>query len=322
MQSVSIIIPAWNEAESLKPTLDALTQIEYDRSQVEVIVVGGGDDNTYEIAKGLLESAKTFSRYIVVFQGNKGTKNSAVQQGMAEARSDIIVLLDADTIVSRQWLKRLTEPIKEGSCDLTIANSEPVKKNWVSDYYMIIKTYYVDRITTYPGHSLAFKASIVKGRTKEFFDENVWMGDDYVFEKKVAEEGRKILFVKNADVKTHFPWSLTYFWKIESQWLTASIHMNGLRYGTLLRNVIFIGSLVCLFPFWKPSFMLALLFNAFYIGRRVHMFRGASRQYETRPSRLVGFVMLSYIHHILVFISHVRFFLGRWKDPYYQGQRC
>jgi cellulose synthase/poly-beta-1,6-N-acetylglucosamine synthase-like glycosyltransferase len=321
MQSVSIIVPAWNEARTLKSTLDALTHVEYDWNQVEVIIVAGGDDNTYEIARKLSTLAERFSRYIVILQGNKGTKNAAIQQGMEVARNDIIVLLDADTIVSEYWLKELTHPIEVGKCDLAIANSEPVRKNWVSDYYMIIKTYFMDSITTYSGHSMAFKADMVKGKVGHFFAENVWMGDDYLFEKRVLEEGKEMEFVKSATVTTHFPWSLRHFLRIELQWLGACIHLDGPSYNILLRSLIFIGSIIFLIPFYRLPFVLALLFHLLYVSRRAHIFFVSSRQYDTRPRRIVGFVVLSYIRHMLVLISHVRYFLGLWKDPYYQGQR-
>ena len=56
MTSVSIIIPAWNEAKTISATLEALLGIEYDKKCCEVIVVSGGNDNTYELARKLSRS--------------------------------------------------------------------------------------------------------------------------------------------------------------------------------------------------------------------------------------------------------------------------
>jgi cellulose synthase/poly-beta-1,6-N-acetylglucosamine synthase-like glycosyltransferase len=319
--SVSIIIPAWNESKTLKATLEALLGIDYDKTRCEIIVIAGGDDNTYEIAQRLSTVIQGFSRYVVVPQSRQKTKNAAIQLGIEEARNDVIILLDADTIVSKDWLKNMVEPIKEGSCDLTIANSEPVKQNWISDYYMVIKTYFFDNIVTYPGHSVGFKADIVEDQIDYFFDDNVWMGDDYVFEKRVLEQGRKTMFIKNAKVKTHFPCSLKYLLEIEFRWMTAFIDMNGVNYRTLTRNVAVIGALVCAVPFSKMLSIFSLLFNALYIAKRVHMFLVASRQYDTKFRRIFGFVVLSYVHHIILFVSHIRCFLGLHRDTYYQGQR-
>lgn len=321
MTPVSIIIPAWNEAKTLNATLQALSDVDYDKMKCEVIVVAGGEDYTYEKAQELSRTMQAFSRYIVILQRRQRTKNAAIQQGIKEVTNDIIVLLDADTIVSQQWLKNMVNPIERGNCDLTIANSEPVRKNWISDYYMIIKMYFLDSITTYPGHSMAFKAGIIENHIEYFFDEKTWMGDDYLFEKRVSEQGRKVMFIRDANVKTHFPCSLKYYLQIESRWLTAFINMNGVDYKTLTYNTIVIGAIMSLIPLSRILFMLSFLFNTFYIAKRAYMFLLVSRQYQTRTRRILGFLMLSYTHHIISFLSHIRYFLGLWKDTYYQGQR-
>jgi cellulose synthase/poly-beta-1,6-N-acetylglucosamine synthase-like glycosyltransferase len=321
MISVSIIIPAWNEARVLTTTIQALLDVEYDRRMAEIIVVAGGDDNTYDIAITLSAIMKIFGRYVVISQGKGRTKNAAIQQGVEEAQNEVIVLLDADTVVTKRWLKNMMDPIAKGICELTIANSEPLRRNWISDYYMVIKTYFLDNISTYPGHSIAFRADILKNRVNYFFDANIWMGDDYVFEKRVNAAGKKTMFVKDARVKTRFPCSLKYFLEIELRWWTAFISMNGVNYRTLTFNTIVIGAVICLLPFSWGLFKLSVLFNALYVSKRAYMFFVASRQYKTRNRRVFGFVLLSYIHHIISLLAHVRVFLGLWKDTYYQGQR-
>lgn len=321
MVSVSIIILAWNEATALKATIDALLCIDYEKKRCEVIVVAGGDDNTHEIAEQLLTTMEAFSRYVVIPQRKRGTKNAAIQQGVKEVHNEVIVLLDADTIVTGRWLTSMVAPIEQGICDLTIANSEPIRRNWISDYYMIIKTYFIDRITTYSGHSIAFRADIIQNEVAHFFDEKIWMGDDYVFLKRVGERGYKTTFLRDANVRTHFPCALKYFLKIESRWLTAYINMTGVNYKTLTCNIIVIGALVCAIPFSGILSMFSLLFNTLYIAKRAHIFLVASREYKTKARRILGFVLLSYVHHIILFVSHMRCFLGLYKDTYYQGQR-
>jgi cellulose synthase/poly-beta-1,6-N-acetylglucosamine synthase-like glycosyltransferase len=318
---VSIVIPAWNEEKTLKATLQALLHIDYDKKQCEVIVVAGGSDNTYEIAQQVSTTMEVFQRYVVLLQRRRGTKNAPIQQGLREVQNEIIVLLDADTIVSKDWLKRMLDPIEEGRCDLTIANSEPVKSNWVSDYYVVIKTYYLDSVTTHPGHSIAFRASIVENRPEYFFDENIWMGDDYVFQKRVLEEGHRTMFVKEASVKTHYPCSLRYFVEIECRWAMASIHVDGANYKSLMYNTIVVGALISLVPFSKTLLMLSSLFNVLYVAKKARMFSVASKQYNTRFRRVFGFILLSYLNHIVSLFSYIWHFLGLRRDTYYQGER-
>jgi cellulose synthase/poly-beta-1,6-N-acetylglucosamine synthase-like glycosyltransferase len=321
MPSVSIIIPAWNEERTLKATLHALLEIDYDKKRCEVIVVAGGSDNTYEIAKSLLQTMEPFSGYIVLHQQPAG-KNAAIQRGIIEAKNAIIVLLDADTIVTNQWLENMVEPIEQGKTDLTIANPEPVRKNWVSDYYMITKTYFLHSITTFSGHSMAFKASIVEERRGYFFDEDIKVGVDYLLAKRFLEQGQRIRFAKDARVITHLPSSLKYFVLCELRWITALINIQGVSYRALASNTVVVAALLFALPLSKTLFMLSALFNTLYIIKRVRMFVIASRHYTTSVRNIFGFLILSYTYHVIGLISHVNYFLGLRRGGHlYQGQR-
>jgi glycosyltransferase involved in cell wall biosynthesis len=321
MTSVSIIIPAWNEVSTLEETLQALVGVDYDKSKCEVIIVAGGHDKTYETALGLSEAVRAFSRYVVILQMPEG-KNAAIQQGLIEARNEIIVLLDADTIVSKAWLKSMLEPIEAGACDLTIANPEPVKKTWVSDYYMLIKTYFLDSITTFSGHSMAFRLSIVRGDANDFFDKRVKVGVDYFLAKKFLERGHLIMFSKKALVKTHLASSLTFFVLCELRWLTARMKIDGVSYKALGCNAVVFAALVSVVPICKVQLVLSVIANGVYIRKRLKIFFGARRHYKTRAANVFGFLFLSYLYHIIGLISYIGHVLRLSRKIYlYQGQR-
>jgi glycosyltransferase involved in cell wall biosynthesis len=83
--TVSVVIPALNEAENLPYVLPRIPPDIY-----EVILVDGySTDRTIEIAQLLLPSIR------VVHQEGKG-KGAALRSGFAAATGDIIVMLDAD----------------------------------------------------------------------------------------------------------------------------------------------------------------------------------------------------------------------------------
>jgi len=321
MTAVSIIIPAWNESKTLRATLDAVRRVDYDKESCEVIVVAGGEDNTYGVARDMWGNMTAFQRYVTIIQAGKGTKNAPVQQGLREAQGTIVVLLDADVLVHENWLKSMVDPIELGVCDITIANSEPVRKNWISDFFMINKAFHLDSIVTYPGHSMAFKASIVDNRMSYFFDETIWMLDDYVFQKRMAAEGYRTMFIKEPNVKAHFPSSLKYFWTLQIRWMTASIVMEGIKCKPLTQSIVVVTALITLLPVSRTLFVLSLLFNILYVAKKVGMFARASRLYATKVERVFGFVFLSYLRHIIFLVCHIRYFLGLWEDSYYQGER-
>lgn len=83
--TISLIIPAKNEAKNLPHVLPLIPE-EVD----EVILVDGqSTDNTLEVARSLRPDIR------VVAQTGKG-KGNALRAGFADARGDIIVMIDAD----------------------------------------------------------------------------------------------------------------------------------------------------------------------------------------------------------------------------------
>jgi cellulose synthase/poly-beta-1,6-N-acetylglucosamine synthase-like glycosyltransferase len=321
MTSVSIVIPAWNEATVLGSTLEALLDINYNKDKCELIVVAGGDDGTYETAMKSSARVSGFSRYVVLPQGPDG-KNAAIQQGIRAAQNDMIVLLDADTLVSRQWLKGMISPIERDDCDLTVANSEPVKRNWVSDYYMATKAFVFDAVTMFPGGSIAFPATKVRGLLEHFFDKEVRAGVDYLLMKRFSEMGFRVTFAKEACLKTYFPSSFQYFVVSELRWLTALYNIEGINARALASNVAVIGALMFTWPIYQPLFMLSLAFHAAYIGRKIRAFWIGSRRFDTRLVRAFGFVLLSYVYHALGFIAQMKVLMGMsQQNRLRQGER-
>jgi len=93
--NVTIIIPAYNEEESIARTIKSILGVSYDRKKFEVIVVDdGSNDKTYEIAK------KFEGKYVRVFTKENGGKASALNFGIEKSKGDIIFSMDADTIVT------------------------------------------------------------------------------------------------------------------------------------------------------------------------------------------------------------------------------
>lgn len=109
---VSCIIPAWNEQARIGAVLDAALGHP---DLCEVIVVDdASDDQTAAVAAG--RGAR------VLRQPRNGGKSAAVARGLAAARGDLILLLDADLIGLRpEHLTRLIAPVREGRADASLS---------------------------------------------------------------------------------------------------------------------------------------------------------------------------------------------------------
>jgi glycosyltransferase involved in cell wall biosynthesis len=94
---VSLVVPAYNEEESIAKTLESLKAQTY--KDYELIVVDNNSkDNTGAIAKKYTN--------LVFLETKKGYIN-AVNRGVSESRGEILSFCDADTIYPNDWLAKV-----------------------------------------------------------------------------------------------------------------------------------------------------------------------------------------------------------------------
>jgi dolichyl-phosphate beta-glucosyltransferase len=116
----SIIIPAYNEASRLGPTLEAV--LAYLRSQpwiAEVIVVDDG--STDETAKAVEEVALGNPNVRLVRNEINRGKGYSVRHGMQSARGDVVAFSDADLSSPVEELPKLLDALHDGA-DIAIGS--------------------------------------------------------------------------------------------------------------------------------------------------------------------------------------------------------
>lgn len=119
--SVSIIIPCRNEEHTIVRCLESISQQDFPRAQMEVIVADDhSEDRTVELASAYLH--KSAVRYKILQSGeNEYGKKHAIQKAVVESSGDVIVTRDADTISHhRRWLCELVRELEAQTCDMVI----------------------------------------------------------------------------------------------------------------------------------------------------------------------------------------------------------
>jgi len=121
---IRIVLPAYNEEESLPPLLHKINEAyNYYKWDASVLVVNDGSkDNTLEVARNFKAD---IAIDVLDIQPNSGLAN-AINSGMRKAiqglkDTDIVVTLDADDSQNPFLIQRMAQQVAEGS-DLVIAS--------------------------------------------------------------------------------------------------------------------------------------------------------------------------------------------------------
>ena len=112
---ISIVISAYNEAESLPELFKRISDIFTEGTKYEIVVIDDGStDGTWRIIE---ENSKLYPIKAVSFRRNYG-KSAALFCGFEMVEGDFVITMDADLQDSPEELPEMIAMIKEGGYDL------------------------------------------------------------------------------------------------------------------------------------------------------------------------------------------------------------
>ena len=114
--TVTIIVPAYNEAVTLGKVLKKLLSTKLDFSKEIIVVNDGSDDKTEAVLSQFLAlsslRAGPEAQFTVLNHKQNQGKGAAVRTGLKKATGDIIAIQDADLEYSPSDLPKLLEPFR------------------------------------------------------------------------------------------------------------------------------------------------------------------------------------------------------------------
>jgi dolichol-phosphate mannosyltransferase len=118
--TLSIIIPCYNEKNTLESCVDRVLSIQDETLELEIIVVDDcSNDNSLEVARRLVERIPGL--VLLTHKVNKG-KGAALRTGIARATGDFVAIQDADLEYDPKDLKRLLIPLRNGDADVVLGS--------------------------------------------------------------------------------------------------------------------------------------------------------------------------------------------------------
>src|SRR3989344_5346309 len=111
LPSVSIIVPVWNEENTVLKTIFSILKLDYPREKLSVFIVDDGStDNTWNVVQRFKRN-----KQVTLLQKENGGKYTALNHALRYCTSELVGCLDADSFVHPQALLRIVAKFKEGN---------------------------------------------------------------------------------------------------------------------------------------------------------------------------------------------------------------
>jgi glycosyltransferase involved in cell wall biosynthesis len=116
MHNLTVIIPCYNEEETLEVCVKRVMQIQDPTLSLQIIIVDDASkDESVKIAEKLQSQFSNIK--ILKHEVNQG-KGAALRTGFKEAEGDYVVVQDADLEYNPMEIKQLLNPLIEGKADV------------------------------------------------------------------------------------------------------------------------------------------------------------------------------------------------------------
>jgi len=117
MKLLSIVIPTYNEAETLPQVIkEVMTAPAFNLKKEIIIIDDGSTDDTSRVVK-LLQKTYT-QKLIFIFHNQNIGKGAAVKDGLLKSTGDVVLIQDADLEYTPRDYERLIGPIVQDKADI------------------------------------------------------------------------------------------------------------------------------------------------------------------------------------------------------------
>ncbi len=223
---VAVLVPAYNEEKVICKTIDALLASTY--APLEIIVVDDGStDGTYRRAR----EAYAHEPRVRVFTQSNGGKSRALNFGLQQTQSEMVVAQDADTIVRPDAISKLVRHFVHARVGAVAGNAKVGNRiNLLTDWQALeyITSQNLDRrafatlncITVVPGAIGAWRRQLV---LKAGGFQNDTLAEDAALTMTIRRMGYQIDYEDEAIGLTEAPDSVRGFLKQRFRWMYGTL---------------------------------------------------------------------------------------------------
>ncbi|WP_329128066.1 bifunctional polysaccharide deacetylase/glycosyltransferase family 2 protein [Streptomyces caniferus] len=221
---VTVLVPAYNEEAGIESTVLSLLASTHPQMQI-IVIDDGSTDDTADIAARIGDP-----RVEVIRQPNAG-KAAALNTGLAHARYEIVVMVDADTVFEPDAVYRLIQPLAHPavgavSGNTKVGNRRRLLGRWQHLEYVF--GFNLDRrmfevlecMPTVPGAIGAFRRDALMG-VGGVSEET--LAEDTDLTMALWQAGWRVVYEESAIAWTEVPTSLSQLWRQRYRWCYGTL---------------------------------------------------------------------------------------------------
>ncbi len=186
--SISVVIPALNEVASL-PRLFASLEQQTLRPREIIVVDAGSSDGTQALVRAYAEKSEIAVRLIEAQDSRPGKSRNI---GTRAAAHEIVACSDAGVRLDVDWLRHLTQSLRNGSHEVAVGSFAPDGTNLFEKLVglLLIRPPKKVNVLYAGGVSIAFTRSALE--RVGGYPEDVYPCEDALFLRKVVEAGIEV----------------------------------------------------------------------------------------------------------------------------------
>ncbi|TDO42464.1 cellulose synthase/poly-beta-1,6-N-acetylglucosamine synthase-like glycosyltransferase [Paractinoplanes brasiliensis] len=277
---VTIVVPAYNERTTIGPAVRSLASSAYEGAEV-LVVDDGSTDGTGDAVREL------GLRNVRVVRIPNGGKANALNAGVALSRTELIVMVDADTVVEPGAIRRLVQPFADPRVgavagNVKVGNRRGLIGKWQHIEYVI--GFNLDRrlydtfgcIPTIPGALGAFRRAAL---TEVGGLSTGTLAEDTDLTIAIHRAGWRVVYEEEARAYTEAPATVKQLWRQRYRWSYGTMqsmwkHREAVtdrgasgRFGR--RGLPFIVLFSVLLPLLAPLIDLMAVYGLLFLDREV-----------------------------------------------------
>lgn len=256
--NISLLVPCFNEEQSIVETIKSILNQNYP-GDIQIIVINDGSVD--QTGKNIDEMALRYKNIRPIHLPRNIGKANTLNEGLKQCLSDIVITVDADSIVHPDGIRHLvarylSDPANTRAVagTILIRNS---RDNWITkaqewDYFLGIAA--VKKIQS------LFQGTLVAQGAFSLYDRTLlnqlggWpntVGEDIVLTWKILNAGFRVGYCENAFVFTNCPNTLRQFVRQRLRWSRGLIEAFKFNPTLLLKP-----RLTMVFIWWNALFPL------------------------------------------------------------------